>query len=77
MDHAAKLIFSENSLATERTQGGGPDREAAAQVDPRLAFLARASARWYLVEHGDMDLEEAFNGLMSALCCAGEHEALR
>jgi hypothetical protein len=33
-------------------------------VDPRLAFLARASARLVLVECGEMDLETAFADLV-------------
>jgi len=33
-------------------------------VDPRLAFLARASARWLLVEAGEMDLGIAFAELV-------------
>jgi len=35
-------------------------------VDPRLAFLARASARWFLVEAGEMDLVIAFAELVPA-----------
>jgi hypothetical protein len=33
-------------------------------IDPRLAFLARAAARHRLFEIGEIDLEEAFEGLM-------------
>jgi hypothetical protein len=33
-------------------------------IDPRLAFLARAAARHALVETGDMDLDEAIDGLV-------------
>jgi hypothetical protein len=40
-------------------------------VDPRLVFLARASARLVLVESGEMDLDEAFDGLVASVCdCA-------
>lgn len=39
------------------------------QVDPRLAFLARASARLILVESGEMDLAEAFEQLVQSLSC--------
>jgi hypothetical protein len=39
-------------------------------VDPRLAFLARASARLVLVEHGEMDIGEAFDGLIESLTCS-------
>jgi hypothetical protein len=35
-----------------------------ALIDPRLAFLARAHARFILVESGAMDLEEAVDGLI-------------
>jgi hypothetical protein len=35
-------------------------------VDPRLAFLARASARLILVEVGEMDLDTAFAELVPA-----------
>jgi hypothetical protein len=42
-----------------------------ALVDPRLAFLARASARLVLVEVGEMDLNEAFDDLIESVCdCA-------
>ena len=39
------------------------------QIDARLVFLARASARLLLVEHGEMDLAEAFDGLVQSLTC--------
>jgi hypothetical protein len=35
-----------------------------APVDPRLVFLACVSARLVLVEAGEMDLDEAFDGLI-------------
>jgi hypothetical protein len=35
-------------------------------LDPRIAFLYRASARLTLVESGDMDLTEAVAGLREA-----------
>jgi hypothetical protein len=37
-------------------------------VDPRLVFLARASARLVLVEAGEMDLDEAFDELIESVC---------
>lgn len=43
-------------------------------VDDRLAFLARASARLLLVEAGEMDLAEAFDGLVQCLTCACTRE---
>jgi len=40
-------------------------------VDLRLVFLARASARFVLVEVGEMDLNEAFDDLIESACdCA-------
>ena len=39
-------------------------------VDPRLVFLARASARLILVEASEMDLAEAFNGLFVESPCS-------
>lgn len=33
-------------------------------IDPRLVFLARASARLIMVEIGEIDLSEAFDGLI-------------
>src|SRR4051812_35073482 len=33
-------------------------------IDPRLAFLARASARNFLVERGILELDDAFHGLV-------------
>jgi hypothetical protein len=38
-----------------------------AMIDDRLAFLARASARFTLVMSGDMELDEAFDGLVTAM----------
>lgn len=32
--------------------------------DPRATFLLRAAARWELLENGEIDLDEAFNGLI-------------
>jgi hypothetical protein len=39
-------------------------------VDPRLVFLARAEARLILVEVGEMDLDEAFDGLIVESPCS-------
>jgi hypothetical protein len=36
------------------------------QVDPRLALLARASARELLVDAGELTIDEAFDGLVPA-----------
>lgn len=37
------------------------------QVDPRLVFLARASARELLVDAGELTIHEAIDGLVPAL----------
>jgi hypothetical protein len=37
-------------------------------IDSRLAFLARAHARFILVEAGQMSLEEALVGLVEPIC---------
>jgi hypothetical protein len=39
-----------------------------AVIDPRLVFLARAHARFILVEAGEMTLDEAFDGLLESVC---------
>jgi hypothetical protein len=39
-------------------------------VDPRLAFLARAAARFELVKAGVMEIGEAFDGLIACLQCS-------
>jgi hypothetical protein len=40
------------------------------EIDPRLIFLERASARLFLVKHGEMDVGEAFDGLVAGLQCS-------
>ena len=42
--------------------------EVDTSIDPRLAFLARAHARFILVEAGQMSLEEALVGLVEPIC---------
>jgi hypothetical protein len=39
------------------------------KVDRRLAFLARAAARFELVQAGEMDIGEAYDGLIVDLRC--------
>jgi hypothetical protein len=46
------------------------------RVDPRLAFLARAAARFQLVEAGELDLETAFNGLVAGLSCPCDRDRI-
>ena len=41
-------------------------------IDPRLVFLERASARCYLVDHGEMDIDDAITGLIPPCTCARE-----
>ena len=43
-------------------------------VDSRLAFLERASARLFLINVGEMELGEAFDGLVCSLQCRCERE---
>jgi hypothetical protein len=40
-----------------------------AEIDARLAFLARAAARFDLVQSGAMNLDEAYSGLVVSLQC--------
>ena len=51
--------MTSNSINTEA--------DAPQAVDPRLVFLLRASARWDLVDAGEMTLDEAFADLVPAL----------
>jgi hypothetical protein len=45
--------------------------------DPRLVFLERASARLFLVEAGEMNLDEAFEGLVASLECSCTRELVQ
>jgi hypothetical protein len=38
-------------------------------IDARIVFLARAAARHALVEAGEMELDEALDGLVAPTCC--------
>ena len=40
------------------------------KVDPKLAFLARAAARFKLVEADEMGIDEAFDSLVACLQCS-------
>jgi hypothetical protein len=42
------------------------------KLDSRLAFLERASARLILVEAGEMEIEDAFSGLVDQCACDRE-----
>lgn len=46
------------------------------EADPRLVFLARAAARLHLVETGEMDIGEAFSGLVGCLQCTCSRETV-
>jgi hypothetical protein len=46
------------------------------KVDPKLAFLARAAARFELVHTGEMNIDEAFAGLVVGLSCACDRELI-
>ncbi len=45
-------------------------------VDPRLVFLERASTRLILVNAGEMELDEAFDGLVMSLHCTCSRETV-
>ena len=40
-----------------------------AKLDPRYAFLIRASVRLWLVDNCAMEIDEAFDGLVACLQC--------
>jgi hypothetical protein len=44
------------------------------KVDPKLAWLARAAARFELVRTGKMDIDTAFDGLVVCLSCCCSRE---
>jgi hypothetical protein len=44
-----------------------PDCRGDTTIDSKLAFLARAAARFELVQAGEMTLAEAFDGLVAGL----------
>jgi hypothetical protein len=45
-----------------------------AKIDPRYAFLVRASARLWLVDNCEMDIGDAFDDLVADLQCACSRE---
>ena len=47
------------------------------RVNSKLAWLARASARFELVQSGEMDIDEAFDGLVVYLSCPCEREIVQ
>ena len=40
----------------------------APDIDPRIAFLARAHARYILLEAGEISLDKALDGLVQPIC---------
>jgi hypothetical protein len=53
------------------------DAAAMNVVDPRLSFLHRAHARLILIEAGEMDLDEAYEGLVANLWCSCVRETVQ
>jgi hypothetical protein len=47
------------------------------RIDPRLAFLARAAARFELFEGGEIGLAEAVDGLFPAFAAITDRRASR
>ena len=47
------------------------------KVDRRLAFLARAAARFELVRAGSMDLTEAYDGLVVGMLCDCDRDRIQ
>jgi len=47
-----------------------------AERDPRYSFLVRASVRLWLVDNCEMDIGEAFDGLVGNLQCACDRELI-
>jgi hypothetical protein len=82
MGPAAELSANEPRIVD--LLGGGIDQQpspntpAHQYADPREVFLARAAARDRLVQSGEMDLDEAIEGLIPAFCrlcpCTCERE---
>jgi hypothetical protein len=54
-----------------------PIAAAEESVDPRLAFLARAAARFELVQCGEMSIDEAYGDLVLDLPCPCVRETVK
>jgi hypothetical protein len=52
------------SIHTLPVRHKAAERHSESQIDPRLVFLARAHARYVLVEACAMTLDEAWDGLL-------------
>jgi len=62
---AARGAFEVDWLGGQIASENSPSPDSP-QADPRLAFLARASARELLVDAGELTIDEAFDGLVPA-----------
>ena len=70
--NASALYSAASLIPAPKANGGKIARNTG--PDPRLVFLERASARLFLVEAGEMTLDEAFEGLVTSLQCACSRE---
>jgi hypothetical protein len=67
--HSVGRLGAAADYAQHLSSLAGPTDDAL--VDPRLIFLARAHARFIMVESGEIDLDEAFGDLIKSVCdCA-------
>ena len=62
---AARGAFEVDWLGGQIASENSPSPDSP-QADPRLVFLARASARELLVDAGELTIDEAFDGLVPA-----------
>ena len=62
---AARGAFEVDWLGGQIASENSPSPDSP-QADPRLVFLARASARELLVDAGELTIDEAFEGLVPA-----------
>ena len=62
---AARGAFEIDWLGSQIGSENSPSPDSP-QADPRLVFLARASARELLVDAGELTIDEAFEGLVPA-----------
>ena len=62
---AARGAYEVDRLGGQIASENSPSPDSP-QADPRLVFLARASARELLVDTGELTIDEAFDGLVPA-----------
>ena len=53
-----------------------PQDSVQQKIDLRLVFLERAATRLFLVNIGEMEVGEAFDGLVNCLQCCCERETV-